>query len=110
MQFKDGVTLDLRPEMARALPGIDAAYHATVQREAVITSGTDGQHMHGSLHYAQLAVDTRSRDLTYEQVEKLATALRVQLNGSPLNGSAPNRPYQVIIEKDHLHIEYQPNG
>jgi hypothetical protein len=105
MKFKEGVSLDIRPEMAKALPIIDAAYDAIVNRDAVITSGTDGKHMAGSLHYKQLAVDTRTRDLTHEQVASLATALRATLNGS----STINRPYQVVVEPGHMHIEYQPH-
>lgn len=102
--FKTGVTLDLKPEMARALPLIEAAHTDAGVRGAVVTSGTDGIHRNDSLHYLGLAVDLRTRDLSAVQVQALAAALRKRLNGT----STANRPYQVVVETTHIHLEYQP--
>lgn len=98
MQFKDGVDLALAPKMARALPAIDRAFEATVGHECTITSAHDGVHSAHSLHYAGLAVDVRTRDLTKEQIETLAKALRETLG----------KDFDVVVETDHIHIEYDP--
>lgn len=105
MEFKNGVYLDVQPEMARGLPLIDAAYHdMAIDFECVITSANDGRHMDGSLHYAGRAVDLRTRDLHPDIIGKLVLSLRRRLNGD----EKLNRPYQVIQESDHLHVEWQP--
>lgn len=98
MLFKDDVVLALRPQMAQALPAIDKANKDTVGREAIVTSGTDGVHGHDSLHYVGLAIDIRTRDLTKKQTEWLAAKLREVLG----------KNFDVVIEKDHIHIEYDP--
>lgn len=105
VRFKEGVVLALAPDMARALPGIEAA-HADVgiARGALVTSGTDGEHGADSLHYLGLAVDLRTHDLDAYQIARLAAALRARLNGA----ATANRPYQIVIEATHIHVEYQP--
>lgn len=105
MHFKNGVYLKLEPEMAEALPLIDAAYtDLAIDAECVVTSANDGRHMDGSLHYVGRAVDLRTRDLHPDVIGKLVLALRKRLNGD----ATMNRPYQVIQEADHLHLEWQP--
>lgn len=105
MEFKNGVYLSIQPKMAEALPLIDAAYNDIgFDAECVITSANDSRHMSGSLHYAGLAVDLRTRDLHPDAIQRLVLALRRRLNGV----EDQNRPYQVVIEKDHVHLEYQP--
>lgn len=105
MKFKEGINLALEPAMAKALPDVDLAHSdAGLERDAVITSGNDGSHMVGSLHYKGLAVDLRSRDLSQAVTYRLAAALRQRLNGDANH----NRPYQVVIESNHLHLEYDP--
>jgi hypothetical protein len=67
--------------------------------ELVITSGVDGTHKQDSKHYEGLALDYRTRDLSGREVEvagKVAAAL------NPLG-------YDVVLEKDHLHVEYDPH-
>lgn len=63
-----------------------------------ITSGTDGQHMHGSKHYTNEAVDFRRSNLTQEQLALFLPVLRTRLGEN----------YQVIEETDHIHVEYDP--
>lgn len=105
VKFKPGVVLNLQPDMARALPAIEQAHaDAGIIRGAIITSGTDGEHMEGSLHYVGLAVDLRTRDLTPVEVAKLAVALRKRLNG----GATVDTPYNVVVETQHIHVEYDP--
>lgn len=113
VEFKPGVDMALRPEMARALPDMEAAHHDVgITRGAFITSGKDGVHGPDSLHALGLALDARTNDLSQTTIIALASALRARLNGS----SALNRPYQVIVEPNasapnatpHVHVEYQP--
>lgn len=63
--------------------------------DPVITSANDGKHMAGSLHYKNRAWDLRSRDLSPEQQQSFAKRLKNYLGPS----------WDVIIEKDHFHIE-----
>lgn len=107
MRFKDGVNLELQPKMSAAIPLIDKAYSDVwpdCEHEAVCTSGKDGKHMEGSFHPKGLAMDLRSRDLHQTTIYSLAAALRARLNGN----ETVNRPYQIVIEGDHLHVEYDP--
>lgn len=98
MQFKDGVTLALRPQMAAALPIIEAVHKKLGIGEAWITSGTDGQHRHDSLHYVGLAVDLRIRGLQMSRIVELAEALKRALG----------KDFDVVIEATHIHVEFDP--
>ena len=68
--------------------------------ELTITSGTDGKHMKGSKHYTGEALDLRSNNLTKSQTNKVVGVLKKRLGAA----------YQVIVESDHIHIEYDPKG
>jgi len=113
VQFKPGVDLALRPEMARALPDIEQAHlDVGITRGAYITSGKDGVHGPDSLHALGLAVDMRTHDLEQSVIDALAAQLKLRLN----DAMSLNRPYQIIIEPNasapnassHIHVEYQP--
>jgi hypothetical protein len=109
MKYKDGVVARFQPPMAAAIPLIDKAYADVwpdCEHEAVCTSAVDGKHMEGSFHAKGLALDLRTRDLHQTTVYSLAAGLRARLNGD----EKLNRPYQVIIEADHIHVEYDPAG
>lgn len=60
-----------------------------------LTSVTDGQHKAGSLHHTGRAVDLRLPAL---KQELLVAALRSRLGTD----------YDVVLEKDHIHLEYDP--
>lgn len=64
--------------------------------EVVIVSGNDGKHKAGSLHYKGLAVDIRTRDLTYKQKKDYFNYIK---------GYLPKH-YEIYNEKNHIHIEY----
>lgn len=64
--------------------------------EITITSGNDGKHSKHSLHYKNKAIDIRTRDM--EQKEKVWRRIKYTLG----------RDYDVILEDDHIHIEYDP--
>lgn len=59
-----------------------------------ITSGNDGKHMKGSLHYQNKAIDIRIKDMKYPHANWLM--IRKQLG----------HKFDVILEKTHIHIEY----
>lgn len=68
--------------------------------ELVITSGVDGKHGDGSLHYSGLALDYRTSTLG-GYATMVYTKVRALLK--PLG-------YDVVLESDHMHVEYDPKG
>lgn len=97
IQLKAGVrTAGIRPEIVLALHVAEGIWQAQ-GRELVVTSLTDGRHSRTSLHYAGAAVDLRIWDLDAERARReLAEAL--------------GEDYDVVLEKDHIHCEFQPKS
>ena len=97
---KDGVTLP--DELDAGAERIIVTAVDVFQRhglDAIITSGTDGTHRAGSLHYAGKAFDFRrweadAAGVTAALVDELKTAL------------GPD--YDVILESTHIHVEHDP--
>ena len=96
MHLKDNTVniVDLVPELVMQLPSIDQIYADEYHTELVITSGKDGIHGKGSLHYEGKAVDLR----TWNVLVSLVSRLQAELG--------PN--FEVVLEKDHIHVEYDP--
>lgn len=95
MRFKTGVEiLGIRPEMVAIFGAIEQAW-LEQGVEATITSVTDGKHKRQSAHYTGSAVDVRIWDM---DAAKAAEALRERLTGD----------YDVVLESDHIHVEYDP--
>jgi len=67
-------------------------------KELVITSMAEGRHSYGSIHFSENAIDTRTR--YFDDFTKLAVAddIRTRLGDD----------FDVVVENNHLHIEYQP--
>lgn len=65
-------------------------------REIVITSARDGQHGKTSLHGAGAAIDVRNRN--WPDNIGMADEIREELGPD----------FDVVLEHDHLHIEYDP--
>ena len=63
-----------------------------------LTSALDGKHSSQSLHYVGQAIDLRTRDVP-EDLRKTLRKKIAQRLGSD---------FDVILEKTHIHIEYQP--
>jgi hypothetical protein len=78
---------------------IIAAAAANVGQElgldVTITSGMDGKHKVGSKHYIGQALDFR---LLGAQTDTFRQALARRLGPA----------YQVLLEVDHVHVEYDP--
>ena len=66
--------------------------------EFVITSIVDGVHSAGSLHYIGAAFDMRTRDMTTIVKQRVSDEIRNRLAGD----------YDVVLESDHIHVEWQP--
>lgn len=99
MYIKAGVKLaGIRPEMVIAMYVADTVFQKLFGEELVLTEATGGVHGRGSLHYVGQAIDIRTRDLTKNDIAKLALEIRERLG----------EEYDVVIESDHIHIEFQP--
>lgn len=100
MRMKAGVLLALSPSMARALPLIEACMERVTGADLVITSASDGVHSAGSRHYTGEALDIRVYTVDPGKRERLVRALRAVLG---LN-------FDVVLEVDHVHVEFDPEG
>lgn len=67
----------------------------------VTTSINDGKHSSKSLHYVGRAVDLRTKHLYYGQKQAVYQDLKATLEP---------RGFDVVLEVDHIHIEWQPKG
>lgn len=67
--------------------------------EFVITSGTDSVHGWSSEHYKGDAIDVRTRNIRSEQQKSLIAA---QIKDCLTDD------YDIVLESNHLHIEYDP--
>ena len=98
MLLKLGVDISrLKPQMRTALGVIEGCFQVH-SIEAVVTSTFEGNHMPSSLHYGDLAVDVR---LPPDKVRSSVMAQLIQRLGPK---------YDVVLEADHIHIEYDPKG
>lgn len=102
-EFKAGVKIEgLKPIMFPLIVyASNLHFKLFNSKKMVITSVTDGKHMKGSKHYQGLAFDVRindkSKDNIYLFCNSLATDINLIRNG-----------FDVVLEKDHIHIEYDP--
>lgn len=95
---KSGVTGAISDEINYAL-GFAKQFFDNIGKDLVITSLADSIHKIGSLHYKGQAVDVRTRDLSRLEQEQLQAYLQSNLR---------SQGYDVILEKNHLHVEYDP--
>ena len=65
---------------------------------AVVTSGRDSKHMTGSKHYTGNALDFRTHNFSPETLAQIMSSMKARLG----------RDYDVVLESDHLHVEYDP--
>lgn len=96
MKIKNGVRLNgLKIEMRKVLLEADRIW-ASENKELVITSGLDGTHSAGSLHYYGYALDLRTRYFSDRKINGIASRLR----------DALGKDYDVVIHKTHIHVEF----
>ena len=98
ISLKPGVRVfGLRPELLLAIQVAHSVFLDNAERGMRITSIIDGKHSVGSLHYAGLAVDIGITGINPDfGTIKAGIA------------DALGADYDVILETDHLHIEFQP--
>lgn len=87
----------IQPEMCVCLMVAHDVYEVAGQgHRFMVTSVTDGKHMEKSLHYRGLAVDLRLPEA--QMVSKVVYDLTRALGNE----------FDVVCEKDHIHVEYDP--
>lgn len=96
---------ELELPIRRALSVVDEAFKNIVGEEAVLTSTNEGDHMAGSLHYANLAVDFRLKpfDMGVRDTLRLAVKKGLREKFGALK-------YDVLFSAGDtcLHVEYDP--
>ena len=99
IKFKKGVKVfGIRPELILAFQVADPIY-SEYEADVVVTSVRDGRHSYTSLHYIGCAADIRTKNLpNVGNVEAVAKEIRQALTNE----------YDIIVERDHIHIEFQP--
>lgn len=101
MELKQGVKLSgLKKQMVYALWVLENYLYPY---SFIVTSGLDGKHSQGSLHYKGLALDVRTHHIPNEEKDFYAERIRKILGDN----------YDVILEdrdglNEHLHIEWDP--
>ena len=99
--IKNGAVIHgLQPEILRAWDMVDEVYVSYGFELCVLTSGTDGKHGAQSFHPYGLAIDLRTWDFPGDTAlsARVVAAIKTKLGDT----------YDVVLESDHLHIEYQP--
>lgn len=98
MKFKEGIKINgVKPELTLALIIADKVW-SNYHQDLVVTELTGGKHGTASLHYVGLAVDLRTHYFTNTEKELVAKDLKEALGEN----------YDVVVEKTHIHIEFQP--
>ena len=108
IRFKAGVSVEgIQVVTIKAIYSIANYMNITTAGGMVVTSVCDGTHMKGSLHYKGLAFDLRTwttktsgKQVTSGKKEEIAFNLRRILGD----------PWQVIVEKTHIHVEFDEGG
>jgi hypothetical protein len=75
-------------------------WHLGQRSMCTITSGSDGTHMEGSRHPDGNALDYRTNHLTDAQKSTITAACKEALGEN----------FDVVLEADHLHVEYDPKA
>ncbi len=114
MKTKDtSVQCAFHPALTAFLMGLDQYWRDMYGEELVITSGSEPEARHGytSLHYATpaQAADIRSwvqgkLPSATEQADEMRKVASIYCT----NLKIPADWMEVILESDHIHIEYQP--
>jgi len=102
--LKDGVHINgahFDPVMVRIIDVARATAPMLEKGTVWITSANDSEHMSGSLHYKNRAFDIRTKNIIgNEKLEARLWAERMQVELGD--------DYDVLLEKDHIHVEYDP--
>jgi len=94
---KPGASISTKPEMIQAR-NVIADVWRSFGYTLTVTSGTDSTHSATSLHYSGLAEDYRISGIPTTQLQTMIVLVRTRLGSN----------FDVILEADHLHVEYDP--
>jgi hypothetical protein len=106
MLVKMGVDYSrLEKPMRRALTVVDEVFKHETGDEAVLTSTYEGDHMAGSLHYANLAADFRISHYSHEVKDNIRLAVK-----KALSQRFGKLTFDVLFSASDtcLHVEYDP--
>lgn len=97
--LKPGVRITgMRPEILLAAVVAERVFEKA-GFECTITSCMEGQHMIGSLHAKGAAIDLRTRHIPQAaELRQIVDRIKACLGAQ----------YDVVVESDHLHIEFDP--
>lgn len=111
MNYKNGVWVEVvamfdnQPQRIQLSEQIKYAFQVANKasilisgKGVTITAGLDGKHMEGSKHYLGNAIDIRKWLYTADEITALLDNLRHELGTS----------YDIVEEKTHIHIEFDP--
>ena len=99
IKTKSGVKINgLKPEMVMGLVVTEGYFNGNGIPDMTVTSAVDGVHGFGSLHYVGYAVDVRTWEILNELLPKFTGGLSEALGPE----------FDVVLESDHIHIEFQP--
>lgn len=87
----------IKPEMLVAIAVANEVFNQHGQ-DCVVTACTDGKHGDHSLHAFGYAVDLRTRSFAPEKINTIAQLIARRLSTE----------YDIVIESDHLHVEFDP--
>ena len=115
MIVKKGASIEgTSPKIKHAIEVVDKIYLAHgIDQGVVVTSGTEGQpgdgvHKHDSLHYTGNAFDCRI--WVFKKVSTGATDMTKVKAVAKQIREALGKDYDVLVESDHIHIEYDPKS
>lgn len=98
LKFKDGVPLGgLQPDMLYAIDKCNDVFNDR-DYDCIVTSTTDGKHMKNSKHPLGFAGDLRRYHIQTRDIEHITHELKSSLG----------KNYDVILEIDHWHVEFDP--
>jgi len=98
LMLKSSVKLQgVSPELVLGLCVCESVFHK-YNIDLVITSLTDSKHSPNSLHYSGNAADLR--------ISNIPESVRPEIFSDLKNNLSTH--FDVILESDHIHIEYQP--
>ena len=98
--IKKGATIkDLSSQMLIAIGYLWGIFLRLFNVQLVITSGTDSIHSINSLHYSGRAIDIRIRDFSPKNLQAAYNIVKEDLDAVG---------FDTVMEKDHIHIEWDP--
>ena len=100
IHFKAGVSLEnVKPQTAVGMKLAEQVYMESGIEVMVVTSVNDGRHMTGSKHYTGEAFDTRIWGISTERLQMMLVRLNTLMD---------HLGFDIVLESDHFHIEYDP--